>query len=138
MNELTLTQPTMTSWEISILVDVRHDSVKRTIETLAESGIISLPQSVEVRIQRERREEMVGVYLLSKRDSIIVVAQLSPAFTAKVVDRWQELEGQARTGFKIPESMSEALRLAADPSDQKALVEAKLVTKAPRLAPPII
>lgn len=27
-----------------------------------------------------------------KRDSIIVVAQLSPEFTARLVDRWQELE----------------------------------------------
>lgn len=27
-----------------------------------------------------------------KRDSIIVVAQLSPEFTAKIVDRWMELE----------------------------------------------
>ena len=138
MNELTLNQPTMTSWEISILVDVRHDSVKRSIETLAESGTIPLPQSVQVRIQRERREETNSVYLLGKRDSIIVVAQLSPAFTAKVVDRWQELEGQARAGFKIPESMHGALRLAANMSEQKALVEAKLAIEALRLARPII
>ncbi|APF00651.1 hypothetical protein BG030_22860 [Pseudomonas putida] len=27
-----------------------------------------------------------------KRDSIIVVAQNSPEFTARLVDRWQELE----------------------------------------------
>lgn len=27
-----------------------------------------------------------------KRDSIIVVAQLSPEFTARLVDRWKELE----------------------------------------------
>ena len=29
-----------------------------------------------------------------KRDSIVVVAQLSPEFTARLVDRWQELEAQ--------------------------------------------
>ncbi|MDP1165211.1 phage regulatory protein/antirepressor Ant, partial [Klebsiella pneumoniae] len=29
-----------------------------------------------------------------KRDSIIVVAQLCPEFTARLVDRWQELEAQ--------------------------------------------
>ena len=80
----------------------------------------------------------MGVYLLGKRDRIIVVARLCPEYLAKVVDRWQELEGQARAGFKIPESMSEALRLAADLSDQKALVEAKLAIEALRLAPPII
>jgi hypothetical protein len=31
-----------------------------------------------------------------KRDSIVVVAQLSPEFTARLVDRWQELEGERR------------------------------------------
>ncbi len=29
-----------------------------------------------------------------KRDSIVVVAQLSPEFTARLVDRWQELEAE--------------------------------------------
>lgn len=31
-----------------------------------------------------------------KRDSIIVVAQLCPEFTARTVDRWRELEEQIR------------------------------------------
>jgi len=34
----------------------------------------------------------ISVYLVSKRDSYVVVAQLSPEFTARLVDRWQELE----------------------------------------------
>ena len=36
-----------------------------------------------------------------KRDSIVVVAQLSPEFTARLVDRWQQLEQQAATR-KLP------------------------------------
>ena len=44
----------MTSIEISDLVGSRHDSVKRTIETLVEQSVISLPQIEEVKIQRER------------------------------------------------------------------------------------
>lgn len=31
-------------------------------------------------------------YRLNKRDTLVVVAQLSPEFTARLVDRWQELE----------------------------------------------
>lgn len=88
----------MTSIEIAELVDSRHDSVKRTIERLAEGGVISPPPSVEVKIQRERRLEASQAYIFEgekgKRDSIVVVAQLSPEFTARLVDRWQELESQ--------------------------------------------
>ena len=45
----------MTSVEIADMVEKRHDNVKRTIETLVEQSVISLPQIEEVKIQRERR-----------------------------------------------------------------------------------
>lgn len=48
-----------------------------------------------------------------KRDSIIVVAQLSPEFTARLVDRWQELEKAAGT-YQTPQTYPEALRAYAD------------------------
>lgn len=92
---------TMSSFQIADLVEKRHDNVKRTIETLADQGIISRPQIEEVKIQRQRRAETVSTYVFSgergKRDSIVVVAQLSPEFTARLVDRWQELERQVAT-----------------------------------------
>lgn len=88
----------MTSREIADMVEKRHDNVKRTIETLVEQSVISLPQIEEVKIQRERRLETSQAYIFEgekgKRDSIVVVAQLSPQFTARLVDRWQELESK--------------------------------------------
>lgn len=87
---------TMSSREIAEMVKKRHDSVKRTIENLAGKGVIQLPQPVEV---KNHLGQTVAEYVFSgeqgKRDSIIVVAQLSPEFTARLVDRWQELEEQA-------------------------------------------
>lgn len=51
-----------------------------------------------------------SMYLLTKRDSYVIVAQLSPAFTARLVDRWQALENApppvALTG---PQLMAAAL-----------------------------
>lgn len=38
---------TMSSLEISELVESRHDNVRRTIETLAVKGVFALPQSEE-------------------------------------------------------------------------------------------
>lgn len=85
---------TMTSLEISELLESRHDSVKRTVERCAERGAISLPPMVEVKVQRERRLESTTAYLLDKRSSLIVVAQLCPEFTARIVDRWQQFEAE--------------------------------------------
>ena len=80
---------TMTSREMADLTGKRHDSVKRTIDPLVEKGVIGVPQSVEYldSIGRPASEYRIG-----KRDSYVIVAQLSPEFTGKVVDRWQELE----------------------------------------------
>lgn len=99
MTAPTLALLTMTSLEIGKVVKVRHDNVKRTVESIAAKGVIRLPQFEEVS-NPGRGRKMVSVYRLSKRDSLIVVAQLCPEFTAKIVDRWQELEDQvaAKTG----------------------------------------
>ena len=88
---------TMTSREIAELVSSRHDSVKRTIQRLAKDGIIELPPSVKVKDNQSLSPNCFSdAYVFEgekgKRDSIVVVAQLSSAFTAKLVDRWQELE----------------------------------------------
>lgn len=91
MSDLTISSSrlTMSSREIAELVNSRHDSVKRTIERCAEKKAIQLPPLVEV---KNHLGQTVQEFNLCKRDSLIVVAQLCPEFTARIVDRWQELE----------------------------------------------
>lgn len=89
----------MNSLEISELVQSRPDKVKQSIERLAEKEVITLPPMVETSFLNSiGRKQNTTVYVFSgeqgKRDSIIVVAQLCPEFTARLVDRWQELEAQ--------------------------------------------
>ncbi|RPE86060.1 phage antirepressor YoqD-like protein [Vespertiliibacter pulmonis] len=105
---------TMSSREIAELVESRHDSVKRTIERLQEKKLIQLTPMVEV---KNHLGQSVFEYQLIKRDTYIVVAQLSPEFTARLVDRWQELENQQ--AVKLPQSFSEALLLAAELQAEK-------------------
>lgn len=100
---------TMSSSEIASLVESRHDSVMRTIERCAERGVVTLPPLVEVPSNRAG-PRTITVYQLDKRSSLIVVAQLSPEYTARIVDRWQELEAAAVTF----DSGAPALREAAD------------------------
>ncbi|EJQ6446422.1 Rha family transcriptional regulator, partial [Escherichia coli] len=125
----------MTSIEIAELVGSQHGNVRISIERLAKRGVIQLPsmQKVENK-QTISPNKFTSVYIFEgeqgKRDSIIVVAQLSPEFTARLVDRWRELEGATA---KIPQTFSEALRLAADLEDQKAELEKQLALAAPKV-----
>lgn len=119
----------MNSIEISELVGKRHDNVKRTIETLANNGVIRLPQ-IEVfeKINNLGLLRGIDAYVFEgeqgKRDSIIVVAQLCPEVTARLVDRWQELEKQVRQpalpDFTDPVA---AARAWADEVEQKLLAQ---------------
>lgn len=90
MNLASLQQSeTMSSREMAELCQKRHDSVKRTIEMLSDKSLIDLPQNVEYLDSLNRKAQE---YLVGKRDSLVIVAQLSPEFMAAVVDRWQALE----------------------------------------------
>ncbi|EFG9297845.1 DNA-binding protein [Escherichia coli] len=91
----------MTSLEIAELVGSQHKDVKRSIERLMDKGIIrSAPMANFEIINNLGLKRNVGAYIFEgeqgKRDSIIVVVQLCPEFTARLVDRWRELEEQIR------------------------------------------
>lgn len=104
-------EQSMTSLEIAELVEKRHDNVKRTIQTLVERRVITLPHFEE----KATAGRPIGFFIFKgekgKRDSIIVVAQLCPEFTARLVDRWAELENQSPVN--LPDYPT-ALRLYAD------------------------
>ena len=76
---------TMSHNEIAKLVNSRPDSVKRTIETLSDKGLITFTQAVG----KSTGGRPSSNYLVNERNSYIVVAQLSPEFTAFLVDEWQ-------------------------------------------------
>ena len=88
-------EQSMTSLEIAELVEKRHDNVKRTIETLVKQAVIASPQIEEKPTAGRPSTFYVFSGEQGKRDSIIVVAQLCPEFTARLVDRWHALEVQA-------------------------------------------
>lgn len=120
MLSLAQNQPlTMSSKEIAAVVQSRHDSVKRTIITLQSKGLITFTQTVEKGDGRPAE-----VFHVNKRDSYVVVAQLSPEFTAVLVDRWQELESKQKP--QIPQTYAEALQLAADQAKQLELAAPKV------------
>ena len=87
----------MTSLEIAQLTGSEHRHVKRSIERLMQQRVITFSP-----LEKTSFKDVIGkiqyrnVYIFTgeqgKLDSITVVAQLSPMFTAQLVKRWQELE----------------------------------------------
>ncbi|WP_202802773.1 Rha family transcriptional regulator [Halomonas smyrnensis] len=96
----------MSSREIAEVVEKRHDNVKRAIEMLAVHGTVTFTQTEE----KSSGGRPGTAFHVNQRDSYVIVAQLSPEFTARLVDRWQELEKQAAQP-QVPQSFAEALRL---------------------------
>lgn len=124
---------TMSSREIADLLEARHDNVRRTIERLAERGVIQLPPMEEV---RNHQGQGVSEYRVSKRDSYVIVAQLSPEFTARLVDRWQELEARAADPMRAlsdPVTMRGLLLTYSEKVLQLQAANAELVPKAEAL-----
>ena len=125
---------TMTSREIADLTDKKHAHVRRDIEVLlcdlGESTLGYLhswihPQNgqsyPEYRLDRELTETLLTGY--------------SAVLRRKVIARWRELEtGAAKAQHMVPQSLSEALRLAADLADQKAKLDTALALAAPKVA----
>ncbi|ENY7404961.1 phage antirepressor KilAC domain-containing protein [Yersinia enterocolitica] len=115
---------TMSSREIAVLVNSKHGDVKRSAERLYAGGILTAPLA---QFDFEHNGNQYFEYQFNKRDSLVLVARLSPEFTAAVVDRWQELEQNL-----IPQTLPEALRLAANLAEEKQQLENQLSIAAPK------
>jgi len=115
MNQLTAPVLTMSSRDIAELTGKEHKNVVRTIKDLISAEILDAQLEP---LKFEYRGQWFDYYELSKRDSFVVVARLSPEFTAHIVDRWQELEQKLNPVFNLPQDLPSALRALADTHEQ--------------------
>ncbi|MCZ0926346.1 Rha family transcriptional regulator [Halomonas janggokensis] len=97
--------------EIADVVESRHVDVKRTIYRLMTNEVIRGYAPMAYTHPQNGRQ--YNEFRVNQRDSYVIVAQLSPEFTARLVDRWQELEKQVAQP-QVPQSFAQASRLAAD------------------------
>lgn len=132
-------QVSMTHKEIADLVGSRIDNVKRTIERLSDSGIIRRPPLEDFEEFNNlgltvKREYYCFEGEQGERDSIVVVAQLSPEFTAILVDHWRELKEEntrlknnALTSQSVPTANHDILSLARVVAEATASATMKAV-----------
>lgn len=105
---------TMSTREIAQLIEKQHNHIKVSTDRLASKGVIGTLAVQEFTHNGNTYTE----YLLNKRDSLVLVAQNCPEFTARIVDRWQELEAQASGNqFNVPTTFAGALRLALEQAE---------------------
>ena len=119
-------EQSMDTLDISELVQSRHDKVKQSTERLVERGVIAQPPMGSVVKTVNGRDYETEVYVFTgekgKRDSIIVVAQLCPEFTARLVDRWAELEALvAKPQITTPQDYLSALKALVVSEEQKQI-----------------
>lgn len=131
------TVQTMTSREIADLLEKQHANIKISAERLAEKGVIGTLAVQEF----THNGNIYTEYLLNKRDSLILVAQNCPEFTARIVDRWQELEAKEQAFDPASLSRMDILKLAMQTEEErlkleqeKRHLEQQIETEAPRVA----
>ncbi|MGS0639461.1 Rha family transcriptional regulator [Citrobacter sp. VF227] len=132
MNALTNKPVTMSSREIAGLTGKEHKHVIRDIRVmLAELG--DGPNLDHVREERDARGYTAAIHL-PRREVEILLTGYSIPLRAKVIDRLHELEEQAKgAAFRVPQSLPEALRLAAElaeKNEQLALENKEMAPKA--------
>jgi phage antirepressor YoqD-like protein len=120
---------TMSSREIAELVGSNHSDVKRSARRLADDGILTQPLA---EFPFEHNGNTYMEMRFNKRDSLVLVARLSPQFTAAVVDRWQQLEAQQQPA--IPQSYAAALLEAGRLAMELEQAQQQLQEAAPAVA----
>ncbi|MBO3239440.1 phage antirepressor KilAC domain-containing protein [Escherichia coli] len=119
----------MTSLEIAGLCEKRHDHVCRDIKVMLEQLNIKSPQ-----IWGEYRDDLGRAYPcfhLPKDLCLTLVSGYSVVLRKRIIDRWLELESGQKVS--VPQTLPEALRLAADLAEQKERLTQELVAAAPKV-----
>lgn len=131
MNNLILTNAlTMSSREIAQLTNKEHFHVRRDIEKM----FVDLNEPLEGYIQKwihpQNRQEYEE-YLLDKDHVECLLTGYSAELRMRVIKRWHELEANINTPA-IPQTLPEALRLAADLAEKNTQLSAKVIELQPK------
>lgn len=122
--------PAMSSLEIAKITSKNHADVMRDIRnTLEQAGIV---ESRFAGYYIASNGKQNPCYLLPRRECDLVISGYSVKYRLAIIDRWHELEG--KQAFQIPQTLPDALRLAADLAEKNAVQAAQLAIAAPKVA----
>ncbi|MBO1325334.1 phage regulatory protein/antirepressor Ant [Acetobacter sp. TBRC 12305] len=131
ITEAAYSTPTMSSREIAELTGKRHDHVVRDIEKMLTDVGEGLPKFGDTYINEQNGQEY-RCYNLPKNLTLNLVTGYRADMRLKIIDRWLELEARPQPKHEIPQTLHEALRLAADTEEKRIAAEAKVVALTPK------
>lgn len=126
----TASSVTMSSREIAELTEKQHGHVCRDIEAMLKQ----LGESPEGYIQlwtHPQNGQKYREYLLDREHTECIITGYSAVLRMKIIRRLRELEDNTNA---IPQTLPEALRLAADMAEQNARLSHKVQQDAPKVA----
>lgn len=126
-----LTRQVMSSREIAELTGKSHDNVLRDARALVKQGVL---KSEETPYTHPQNGRVYPEFLLSQRDTLVLVSGYNAQLRAKIIDRWQELESGVVARLQVPTNFAEALRLAAEQVEQNQKLQGVIERQAPKVA----
>lgn len=121
---------TMSSREIADLTGKELGHVNRDIRAMLD-GLQDDPELEHVREDQDGRGYTTAFHL-GRELTYTLLAGYSVVLRRRVIARWQELEAQAAPA--VPQTMAQALRLAADQAEQLDAQREQLALQAPKVA----
>ena len=129
-HEQNVSRRTMSSREIAELTGSTHDNVLKTVRALVAKGVVSSNDTPYIHPQNG---QVYREFLLSQRDTLVVVSGYNVELRARIIDRWQDLEARADQ-FQIPATYAEALQAAADQAKENQSLRLVILDQAPKVA----
>ena len=127
MNILTQNIKTMSSREIAELTGKQHGHVVRDIELLNETLIEESLSIIGESFYAADNGQVYREFLLTQAQTIDLMTGYNRNLRVRINRRWQELEQRvAAPVFQIPQTLGEALQLAADQAKQLELAAPKV------------
>lgn len=128
---------TMTSLQIAEVTGMRHADVMRAIRNM-EGAWVKVNQrnfaltfrTTKLQNGAERKDPL---YVLTKTECLYVATKFNDEARAKLVIRWEELERERQAGgFRVPQNLAEALRLAADQAERAEAQQRQIEAMKPK------
>ncbi|MGX2956406.1 Rha family transcriptional regulator [Ursidibacter arcticus] len=111
---------TMSSREIAELCSKEHRHVIRDIEVMFEQLDMGLDGYVQIWTHPQNGQQY-REFLLTQDLTLTLISGYNVKLRKRIIDRWQELENQQSP--QIPQTLPEALRLAADLAEQNQVLQ---------------